>query len=134
VATQLLPRLRIYLLPKPKPDGRSSDFRINLLPAPSRSVWYRTSGNLRVSSPNTAAGPYRNHTGFPIIPKTALGHHQILDLIFQIQLNYPKSFVKIFSELISPILILSRVKILQNYLKKYEKSIGEIFLKTVEFS
>jgi hypothetical protein len=33
-----LPRLRIYLLPKPQPDGRSSDFRINLLPAPSRSV------------------------------------------------------------------------------------------------
>jgi hypothetical protein len=32
VVKQTLPRLRIYLLPKPKSDGRSSDFRIDLLP------------------------------------------------------------------------------------------------------
>jgi hypothetical protein len=63
-------RLKIYLLPKPKSDGRSSDFRIDLLPAPSRLAWQRASGNLRVLSPNTAAGPYRIGTGFPIIPKT----------------------------------------------------------------
>ena len=72
VVIQTLPRLRIYLLPKPKSDGRSSDFRINLLPAPSRLALQWASGNLRVLPPNTAAGPYRCRTGFPIILKTIL--------------------------------------------------------------
>lgn len=42
------------------------------LPMPFRPGGLRHSGSLRVSSPHTAAGPCRNHTGFPFGPEA--GH------------------------------------------------------------
>jgi hypothetical protein len=59
-------------------NGRSSDFRIYLLPAPSQSVYRRISGPLRGSSPITAAGPYRIFTGFPIVPEGTTKLHDLL--------------------------------------------------------
>lgn len=45
--------------------GRSSDFRITLTP---RLPVTKYSGVMRSSSPITAAGPSRIHTGFPFMP------------------------------------------------------------------